>query len=215
MLANAYLNLGMESELRRTLADLDYAPGAMPFADAILAGMRGDDTASLQLAQTQLAKTNDPIWRSLLINAALSVGELTIARREINAIEPTLLTSLDATRAQPEAVLFAGVLLLREGYREQAKQLLEGLLDIHAPPAQGYDAAARKIIRAKILSCLDRPDEAIAELTAAQQQGYRLLWDYDYFQRLDRMPAFASLRDDPRFLEIISAIEADNRAMRR
>ena len=215
MLANTYLNLGMESELRRTLAELDYAPGAMPFADAILAGMRGDDTASLQLAQTQLAKTNDPIWRSLLINAALSLGELTLARREINAIEPTLLTSLDATRAQPEAVLSAGELLLREGYREQATRLLEGLLEIHAPPAQGYDAAARKIIRAKILACLDRPDEAIAELTAAQQQGYRLLWDFDYFQRLDRMPAFVSLRDDPRFLEIIRAIEADNRAMRR
>ena len=32
---------------------------------------------------------------------------------------------------------------------------------------------------------------------------------------LDRMPAFVSLRDDPRFLEIIRAIEADNRAMSR
>ena len=58
----------------------------MPFADAILAGMRGDDTASLQLAQIQLAKTNDPIWRSLLINAALALGDLTLPRREIDVI---------------------------------------------------------------------------------------------------------------------------------
>jgi hypothetical protein len=214
MLANTYLNLGMEKEMRNTLAELEYAPAAMPFAEAILAGMRGDDAASLRLAQAQLAKTNDPIWRSLLINVALSLGELTIARREIDTIEPSLLTSLDAGRAQPEAVLFAGELLLREGQREQAATLLEGLLADHEPPPQGYDAVDQKIMRAKIQACLDRPDEAIAELRAAQLQGFRTLWDFDFFQRLDRMPAFASLRDDPRFQAIVAAIAADNRAMR-
>ena len=110
-LANAYLNLGLEDDIRATLAELDYAPRSQPFAQAILLSMRADDAAMFQLAQAQLAQTNDPIWRALLINSALTLGDLPTARRELMQLEPTLLTSLDATRAQPEAALFAGELL--------------------------------------------------------------------------------------------------------
>ncbi len=54
----------------------------------------------------------------------------------------------------------------------------------------------------------------VDELRAAHLQGNRMLWDFDYFQRLDHMPPFATLRDDARFKAIIADIETDNRTMR-
>ena len=213
-LANAYLNLGLEDDLRRTLAELAYAPLSKPFGDVILLNMRGDDAAAFQLAQTQLATTNDPIWRALLINAALQLGDLATARRELDKVEPTLLTSLDATRAQSEATLYAGALLIREGRSADAQRLLEALLDAQAPPQQGYDPVSRKLIRAKVLAQLGRADAAIEELRAAYQQGNRIVWDFDNFQRIDHALAFASLRNDVRFRAIVAQMESDNRAMR-
>ncbi len=213
-LANAYLNLGLDDNVRATLAELSYAPRSQPFGEVILLHMRGDVAASFHLAQAQLTKTNDPIWRALLINSALLLGDLATARRELMQTAPALLTSLDTTGTQSETLLFAGDLLMREGRRDDATRLLEYLLKTYAPPQDGYDPVARKLIRAQVLARLGRTDASIDELRAAQLQGYRTLWDFDYFQRLDRLPAFAGMRDDPRFLAVIGAIDADNRTMR-
>jgi tetratricopeptide (TPR) repeat protein len=214
VLASACVNLGLDDELGTVLAELGYAPLSAPFAAVIRLNSRGDDAGAFRLAETQLESTNDPIWRSLLINAALRLGDIETARRELEAFEPALLTSLDASRVQPEAALFGAELLLREGRTPEATQLLESLLARHEPPEQGYDPVEDKLIRAKALGFLGRDDAALEELRAAFLQGYRLLWDFDYFQRLDGMAAFAALRDDPRFRAIIADIEADNRAMR-
>ncbi len=213
-LANAYLNLGLQDDVRATLADLSYAPRSQPFGEVILMHMRGDDSAAFRLAQVQLTATNDPIWRALLINAALTRGDLATARQQLMQTAPALLTSLDTTGAQSETLLSAGDLLMREGRRDDATHLLERLLMAQAPPQGGYDPVARKLTRAQALAQLGRTDAALDELRAAQLQGYRTLWDFDYFQRLDRLPAFAQMRDDPRFLAVIGAIEADNRTMR-
>jgi len=150
----------------------------------------------------------------MLINASLLLGDLPTARRELMQTNPTLLTTYDASHAQPESALFAGELLMREGHTEEATRLLETLLASQAPPAHGYDRVGRKLTRAKALALLGRPDAAIEELRAAQLQGNRLLWDFDYFQRMDRLTPFAALRKDPRFVAMIGEIEADNRAMR-
>ena len=88
-LALAYLNLGLDDDVRSTLAELDYAPLSMPFGDVILLSMRNDDAAAFRLARTQLDKTNDPIWQSLLINAALVLGDLETARRELTKLAPS------------------------------------------------------------------------------------------------------------------------------
>ena len=213
-LANAYLNLGLEDALRKTLAEADYAPLAQSFGDVILTNMRGDDAATFRLARAQLAKTNDPIWRSLLINSALSTGDLATARQELQKVDPGLLTTFDASHAPPEAALFTGDLLMREGKTDDATKVLDSLLAAQAPPPNGFDPVARKVLRAKILARLGRNDAAIAELRAAQLQGNRMLFDFDFFQRIDHAPAFVALRNDERFRAIVAEIEADNRAMR-
>ncbi len=214
VLAAAYQNLGLDQQMQTTLDELDYSPLSKPFAEVIRLNVRGDDAAAFRLAQTQLAKTDDPIWRAMLINAALLLGDLPTARRELMRVDPTLLTSFDAAHLQPESALFAGELLLREGHTEDATRLLEALLTAEAPPAHGYDRVDHKLNRAKALALLGRNDAAIEELRAAQLQGNRLLWDFDYFQRLDRLSPFVSLRNDHRFAAMIAEIETDNRAMR-
>ncbi len=213
-LALAYLNLGLEDEVRATLAQLDYSPLSVPFGEVILLTMRADDAATLRLAQSQYEKTKDPIWQSLLINASLALGDHATARRELTQLAPSLVASLDASRAQPEAALLTGELLIREGRKDDAARLFESLLAAQAPPAHGYDPAARKVTRAKILARLGRSDAAIDELRAAELQGNRLLWDFDFVQRLDHVPAFESIRDDARFRAVIADMEADNRVMR-
>jgi TolB-like protein/tetratricopeptide (TPR) repeat protein len=213
-LAHAYVNLGLDDALRQTLAELSYSPRSQPFGEVILLNVRGDDAATFRLAQSQLELTNDPIWRALLINAALTLGDLATARRELAHTDPLLLTSLDATHAQPESALYAGELLKREGHIEDATRLLDSLLAAQAPPPHGYDPVARKLVRAKALALLGRADSAIDELRAAQLQGNRMLWDFDNFQRLDHATAFATLRDDPRFRAIIAEMESANHAMR-
>lgn len=213
-LANAYQNLGLDEQLRTTLEELAYAPLSQPFGEVIDLNIRGDNAATFRLAQTQLAKTNDPIWRAMLINAALLLGDLPTARRELMQTNPALLTTYDASHTQPESALFAGELLMREGHTSDATRLLESLLASQAPPQHGYDRVSRKLTRAKALALLGRTDAAIEELRAAHLQGNRLLWDFDYFQRMDRLSPFVSLRADPRFVAIIADIESDNRAMR-
>jgi TolB-like protein len=213
-LANAYQNLGLDEQLRATLDEITDSPLSRPFGEVIALNVRGDDTATFRLAQTQLAKTNDPIWRAMLINAALLLGDLPTVRRELMQTNPALLTTYDGAQAQPESALFAGELLMREGHTDEGKRVLETLLASQAPPAHGYDRVSRKLTRAKALALLGRGDAAMEELRAAQLQGNRLLWDFDYFQRMDHLTAFASLRKDPRFVAMIAEIEADNRAMR-
>ncbi len=110
--------------------------------------------------------------------------------------------------------MFSGELLIREGHKDDAARLLESSLATLAPAEHGYDPAARKVMRAKVLARLGRNDAAIEELRAAQLQGNRLLWDLDFFERLDRVPAFEAIKDDARFRAIIAAMEADNRMMR-
>jgi len=214
MLANLYLNLGLEAELQKTLAELDYSPQSRPLAAAILSNLRGDDATTLELARAELARTNDPIWRSILINAALSLGDLATARQEIDRTEPALLASPEPVPADNEITLFAAELLLREGRPELARPLLASLLVRLAPPEGGYDPVADKLTRARVLACLERRDDALEELRAAHLQGNQLIWDFDFFQRLDHEPAFASLRDDPDFQAIIRDMEAGNRALR-
>lgn len=213
-LAHLYLNLGLPDAVKRTLAELDYAPLSAPLADMVLQVTSNDDARALAFAEAELARTNDRIWRPLVVLLALSTGNLAYAREELRRLEPALLApDPDVSRTDPTTVLLAANLLMRDGHEAQGRRLLEALLARHAAPAEGFDPAASKLIRAHALAQLGRVDDAMAELSAARLQGYRTLFDFDYFLRLDRYPTFAGMRDDPRFRALLADIEADNRAL--
>src|SRR5262249_35235501 len=151
------------------------------------------------------------LWRQLIVSTALIVGDLETARTQLLLMEPKVLApNPPIAKVEIDAALYAGNLLMREGDNAAATQILEGILASNAPPEHGYDSTSKKIVRAKALAQLGRNEAAIAELRAAELQGYRTLWDFDNFQRLDRLPWFAGIRDDPAFRAVVDSIDADN-----
>lgn len=211
-LANVLLNLNRLEAARGAVAELDYAPLSMPLGEMVLKMITADDQAALTFAESELKRTNDRIWRPLVILLALNTGDLDKAREQLRALEPGLLVSEpDLSRAVPVVVLFAGNLLAREGHDEQARELMESLLKRLAPSPTGFDPVANKILRAHANAQLGRVEEVIAELSAAQIQGYRTLFDFDYFMRLDRYPTFAGIRDVAGVRAVIDRIASENR----
>ncbi len=215
VLAHIFANLGMTAELERVIHDGDYSPIMRALGQAILFNVHGDDAATQRLARDQLDLTGDRIWRPLLVSCALINGDLATARSEIAILDAQLLSpSPTITNSHSETILAAADLLRREGATEQSRWLLERLLERLAPIERSYDPATAKILRAKALAALERDDEAMVELEAARLQGFRTLWDFDNFQRLDRTPQFAALGHNPRFRAFVAAIEAANAAAR-
>lgn len=215
-LANVYLNLGLTEELERTLAELDYAPRSAPLAQMIRLHAAGDGAAALAHAEAQLALTGDRIWRPLVALEALATGALDTARQQLRSLDPELLgPAPPVDRVPAGTVLMAATLLQAEGEGARAATLLEQLLQVLAPTPGGYDPIAGKLARSQALALLGRNDQALAELEDARRQGYRTLYDFDNFLRLDRYPSFAGLRGEPRFLALLQAIEHDNRTLGR
>lgn len=213
-LANIYLNLGLQDAVRQTLAEMDYAPLTEPLRRVALLNMQGEDEAALALANAEFAVTHDRLWWSQIIASALLIGDLETAREHLMQLEPLALEPApDLQRIPAEAALQAALLLMGEGNTADATNLLERVLEAHAPPAAGYDPPEHKVLRAQVLAQLGRAEAALAELHAAKLQGFRMLWDFDYFHRLDRHPMFAGLRDTAEFQALIGEIEAENRAM--
>lgn len=213
-LAHLYLNLGAQRQVLETLAELDYAPYSLPLAEMVRHVMVGDDRSALSFAEQELERTGDRIWRPLMIVAALNSGAVAKAREHLRQLEPAVLApDPDVTRIAAGTVLLAGSVLMLEERGDDAERLLLRLLDAHAPSADGFDPVARKLVRAHALALLGRADRALLELEDARRHGFRTLYDFENFLRLDRYPSFAPLRDDQRFVDLLAEIEADNRAL--
>jgi TolB-like protein/tetratricopeptide (TPR) repeat protein len=213
-LANVYLNLGMADEVRETLRELDYAPLSQPLGDMVLHMMGADHAAALAFAEEQLARTNDRIWRPIVVLLALNEGDLPRARRQLRLLEPAALApDADVSRLAPGTVLLAANLLDRESRSSDAARLLERFLARLDRGPGRYDPVEHKVWRVHALAQLGRIDEALAQLAAARRQGYRMLHDFDNFLRLERYPTMAQLRQDRRFQAALEAIESDNRAL--
>lgn len=215
-LAQLYLNLEMPDALEHTLDEFDYAPLSLPLAAMVRFMAAEDFPGALALAERELDRTGDPIWRPLAVLTALVCGDVERARAQLRILEPALLAPRPVMAGvAPATVLLAAGVLLQEGRPEAARELLEPLLESLSPPDGGFDPVARKILRAEALAGLGRGDEAMAELVDARRQGYRTLYDFDNFLRLDRYPTMAGLRQRADFSGLIEAIAADNRAAGR
>lgn len=118
-----------------------------------------------------------------------------------------------STRLANEAV-DAAFVIDQTGDKGQARRVLLAMLAATEPKPGLRQPNARRIARVKAYVMLDERDQALAELRAAIDSGYRSIYDLDLFTRLDAYPMMAQVRSDPRFRAMIREVEADNREMR-
>lgn len=206
----AYLELGNVDSARawversRELGPESFWP---LWASLLLNLYTGDDFAAQQDARTLLENypTN---WGALnlLRNADLAAGRYEVARsryarafRELT--EPEL---PDVNTSNYVAAVDLALVLTHLGEQERADDLLEGSLKVlETLPRLGTDGYW--ITDVRIYALQKRPQQAIAALRQAIDEGWRILsWYY-----LDHDPSLDSIRAHPEFEQLRQEIDAD------
>ena len=215
LLANCYLNLGMPNEMTETLERIREPPPAAAIAHAALLLRSRQIDALSAYAKEQLETTRDPIWSSIAIVSRVIANDVAGARGALSDAVPGLLETPPATEQYDTLDALVSAYALREsGWPEQAAQIARDILASHESPPHEFVPVETTWQRALAFAVLDQTDDAIAELRRATDDGYRTLYDFDYFVRLEDYPFMAHVVADQRFQAIVAEIEADNRRMR-
>ncbi|WP_312164987.1 tetratricopeptide repeat protein [Phenylobacterium sp.] len=215
-LANLYYNLGLPGDAERVLEPWAAHPIVGPIANAVRMIVARDFDGLARLSRVKLAEAEpDPLWHSGLALAATELGQYDLARGEWLVMSPELFQPSPqvSTRLAHEAV-DAAYVIDQTGDKGQARRILLAVLAASEPKPGLRQPNGRRIARVKAYAMLGDHERALAELRAAIDGGYRMLYDLDLFTRLDAYPTMAAMRADPRFRAMIQEVEADNRAMR-
>lgn len=215
-LANIYYNLGLRRDAENAMDVWRRHPVVAPIVDAIKLIIAGDFGGMLHLSQARMAEPDaDPLWHSAIVLGASALGQYDLAREQLLITSPELF--------EPKPVISPGLAhdamvgayaIAQTGDNGQARRVAMAVLTATEPRPGLRQMNARRISRAQAYVMLGDKERALAELRAAYDNGYRQLYDLDSFMRLDAYPNLAPLRADPRFRELIGAIEADNNRLR-
>lgn len=216
-LANLYYNLGLTGEAERALDDWSDHPVVGPLGRAIKMIVADDFEGLLALSQSQLTGPEpDPVWRSGVTLAGAHLGKFDLARAQLMVTSPELFEpSPQVSAGLANDAVGAAYVIQQTGDKGQAARIVQAALRATEPQPGLRQSNARRIARVKAFAMLGDNERALAELRAAIDNGYRLLYDLDVFMRLDEYPMMRGLRDDPRFRAMIREIETDNRGMRQ
>lgn len=211
-LANLYLNLGMPQQAAAALQSMK-TPIVRPIAHAIELIVAGDYQGLKTLSGAQL-KGGDPFWKSALLIADILTGDYDPARQVLLQVSPEMLEPNPTVdrRLAPQAVI-AGLICDKLGDHGQARRILQSMLAQTTP--KPTTSPELRVERARAFAVLGDKEQALKELRAAIDSGYRQVVGFQYFLRLDRDPALEALRAEPRFKAMIAEIEADNARMRQ
>jgi tetratricopeptide (TPR) repeat protein len=209
-----YVNLGLRADADRMAINLDSTEIGARVHAAIPLVLDQKDRAVIAFADAELKKGEDPFWHSVALTGALMSADWKRLRRELAYTAPGLLLPEPKVEADRLTEAFSAAALFdAEGDPAQRNRILRAVLAVAAPRAGVDDDNESRIARVKAHAGLGENADALTELRAAVDAGYRTLWNIDLI-RLERDPALASLRTDPAFRALVARIEEDLRRQR-
>lgn len=205
-------------ENEKARANLEVFPADHPFTPLIPAFhlyLDGDLPGALELFSAMIEKDDTvlPIAHVIATDIALVVGDFDKAREYVMRSNPILArdSDLQIDRFTIRDIVKLAFVELRIGDRNRGIELLTATLPVvQSLPRTGMFGHGIRDVQ--ILALLGRKEDALQALRTAVDEGYRGSIAYDNWL-LDDDPYLESLRDDQRFDEIVSEIEALNAEM--
>ena len=212
-LAVTYTDLG-DLDRMRGAAD---AIGGSPFEDALREAMKAMLESRFEdliaVAEAQLGKSDDELWRDFAATAAVVVGDYDRALGHYTVTAPDLFKE-DPEIGPGHAIdaLWVAFALSEKGDLAHATRLAEGVLTLLAPPEHGYDWVYNKVYRMAAYAILGRDDDGLREFRAAIDQGSRTIL-YRRVVPYEDAPMLRTLRHRPEFKAMIAEIKGYNALM--
>ncbi len=211
-----YLDLGDETTANKWLnRALEKGPDqALPMAvSAVFKLYAGEYKEAIQIARTALQNQVDDRWGTHTIflrvmrDAALRSGEYSEALDWYRHLRPDLLEEqVEITQFDVQNAVNLALLLRESGEQEQANRLLNAVQNFTDPTFGSYFYnGARGISNIHALAIEGRTEEAINAFRVAVDNGFRVVLRWS----TELNPNMNTLRDDPRYQDIIAEIQAD------
>lgn len=203
-----YLVLG---DVEKSIAFIESIPEDHPlrrFGTMFITYVQGDYAGAIEAMESAVAEGANPppFVLDVISDGALLIDDLEMARKYALMPQPALaddpIEKIDALNAHN--VIKLAYIALRRGEAEYADKLLHASLEVvEKRPRLG--AAGHGVQDVQILALLNQPDEALARLREAIDAGFRSGRVFDNWT-LDTDPYLASIRDEPRFLEMLEEL---------
>ena len=209
-LAQVYINLGLPKDATAVLAAVKTPPGS-DYLKAAGFAARGDYAQTLAYSRERaVAEPEDTFWPQAIAIGAMMTRNARDGAAVLPKLGPSLLTPEPAVMTAGYGTsLMAAQLLAETGERAQARRIAEAILKTTAAGQNGYRSGDARIARVKAFALLGDKEQALAELNAAYQAGWRTPFDYESFIWIDQDPTTAILQSDPRFKAILAQVRAD------
>lgn len=215
LLAACYANLGMDAELRSTIAGIDPKSTVAPIARAALLQYDRKRNAVIALAQQMHRSDRDPVWQSIQPVERLLIGDLGGARALLPMQMPGVFMdppNIDGTHDIDLAI--AAQILRQTGSAPRADALLAARLSASSQQARLGKDAQFLAGRGYVLAAANRTDEALDMFERAYASGWRLPIEFDYFVRSEDYPFMKAVTAAPRWKLLMKALAKDLATMR-
>ena len=165
-----------------------------------------------------IAATGDPNWKTAAPNVAMIVGDMPTAQALFNEALPDLYdVDFEYTFGgiMPDAAIGPAYVEMQIGDKTLAKNMLRSALAYmdSNEMSHAYTGYRRHGIRALLLIVLNNKGEALEELNAAYDAGYRGGWIMN-IARPGEYPPLEALNESPEYKALILKMERDIESMR-
>jgi tetratricopeptide (TPR) repeat protein len=215
LLGSCYANLGMESELRATMAAIDPKSPVAPLARAVLLQYDRKRHAVIALAQQMHRTDQDPIWQSLQPVERLLVGDVGGARALLPMQMPGVFMDPPNIAGTHDVDLAIAAQILRQtGSAARADALLVARLSANSQQARQSKDPQILAGRGYVLAAANRTNDALDTFERAFAAGWRLPIEFDYFVRSEDFPFMSAVAATPRWKLLMTTLEKDMAIMR-